>query len=276
MAEQADKTKAIAKRPTDKLLDVMNDEGIQAQFKKAMGEHADAFMASVVEVFANDTLLQNCSPAAVVKEALKAATLDVPLNRALGMGYILPFRQKDGSYAPQFIPGYRLFIQLCLRSKEVTKLNADVVYAGQTVKRNTLTGDVEIIGQPTGAAIQGFCAYIELGWGFSKSVYRTKDEVTAHAVRFSKTYDRQKGEFYETSTWKTDFTAMGIKTVLKELLGKWAPLSIKSKLAEILAAEDEDDFEQTSDAEANREALPVGQQPSTQEPQAPEQIKPPF
>jgi len=55
----------------------------------------------------------------------------------------------------------------------------------------------------------------------------TVSEIKNHALRFSKSYLNGQG------IWKEDFNAMAIKTVLKLLLAKYAPLSIEMQRAVI-------------------------------------------
>ena len=265
--------KQLAKRPTDKLRELLDDPVVQDQFRKAMAERAEAFTASIIELVSTDNGLAECPPGAVLKEALKAATLDIPLNRALGFAYILPFNTKVGDKwvkMPQFIPGYKLFIQLALRTREYRKLNADIVYEGQTVSIDTLTGDVSITGAPASEKAQGYVAYFELINGFRKARYMTVSQVTAHAQKYSKTWSAKDNRFMGGSPWEKEFDQMGLKTVLKGLLSKYGPLSISSPLTDLLSQEDEDNLHEELVTEANREAL----EPPKADPQEP--AKAPF
>jgi recombination protein RecT len=268
-----DKDKQVAKAPTDKLRAILDEPTVQDQFKRAMAEHASAFMASIVELVATDNGLQECPPSAVIKEALKAATLDIPLNRSLGFAYILPFNKKDGDKwvkLPQFIPGYKLYIQLAHRSKEYDTINADMVYEGQVVEKDTLTGRLKITGAPTSEKVIGYVAFFQLKSGFSKAHYMTREAVQKHAEKYSKAYG-QAG-----SPWRTEFDAMALKTVLKHLLSKYGPLSIKSPITDLLAQEDEAEAQAFVDAEANVVPLepPADPQPTPPAIAAPPQ--PPF
>ncbi len=234
-----DKDKQVA-RPTDRIRALLDDPITQDQFKRAMAEHSDVFMASILELVATDSGLQECAPALIIKEALKVATLDIPLSKALGFAYILPFNVNVGDRqnpkwqkVPQFIPGYKLYIQLALRTNQYTDINADVVYEGQVVDKDTLTGRIKISGEPTGANPIGYVAYIELKSGFKHAKYMSVAEITRHAERFSKSYDNK------TSPWKTDFDAMAMKTVLKAVLSGYGPLSVRSTQYQIMAGEDE-------------------------------------
>jgi recombinational DNA repair protein RecT len=60
---------------------------------------------------------------------------------------------------------------------------------------------------------------MELINGFEKAIFWTKEQVTAHGKKFSKTFN--------TGPWKSDFDAMAKKTILKSLISKYGPLSIE-------------------------------------------------
>ena len=47
--ENNSQTKAVATRPVDQLKKVVNAETVQQQFKNALGDHKDAFVASLIE-----------------------------------------------------------------------------------------------------------------------------------------------------------------------------------------------------------------------------------
>jgi recombinational DNA repair protein RecT len=57
--------------------------------------------------------------------------------------------------------------------------------------------------------------------GFEKTFYMTKQEVEKHAKEYSQSYRKGYGP------WKDDFESMAIKTVLKLLLSKFAPMTIE-------------------------------------------------
>ena len=69
-------------------------------------------------------------------------------------------------------------------------------------------------------------------------IFWKKEKVIAHAQKYSKTYDKQIGDFKPGTPWKTEFDAMAQKTLIKELLSKYAPLSIE--LQEAIMADNED------------------------------------
>lgn len=83
--------------PVQRLKTVINAESIQEQFKNALHEGAPLFIASLIDIYGNDKYLQKCPPQAVIMEALKAATLKLPINKQLGFAWIVPYKDE-----PQF------------------------------------------------------------------------------------------------------------------------------------------------------------------------------
>lgn len=62
--------------------------------------------------------------------------------------------------------------------------------------------------------------------GFSKTIFWSREEIEAHANRFSQAY-RSGWD----CPWRSDFDAMARKTVLKALFSKYAPKSIQMQNA---------------------------------------------
>lgn len=208
-------TNLPAKKPVDILKNIVNSESIQTRLNNALGEQAGLFTLSLIDVYSSDTYLQKCDPGAVVAEAMKAAALRLPITKTLGFAYIVPYGN-----APQFQIGYKGMIQLAMRTGQFKALNADAVYTGETVKTNRLTGSVEIGGTATSDKAIGYFCYMELINGFSKTIYWEHDQVISHAKKFSKSFKSKN------SAWTTDTVSMCIKTVVRQLLSKWAPMSI--------------------------------------------------
>ena len=83
---------ATQRKPVDILKSIMNAESVQEQFKNALGKNSETFVASVIDLYNGDSNLQLCNPKQVVMEAFKAATLHLPINKALGYAFIIPKR----------------------------------------------------------------------------------------------------------------------------------------------------------------------------------------
>jgi recombination protein RecT len=90
---------------------------------------------------------------------------------------------------------------------------------------------------------------LELLNGFSKAVYWTKEQVVEHAKRFSKAYNSGY------SPWKTDFDAMALKTVLRNLITKWGIMSVE--MVQAVDRDIEADAQRKIDEYANSEVLDI-------------------
>ena len=251
MAVQNDKQ--IQVRPIQKLKMVLSAESVREQFRNALQENAGAFIASIIDLYASDTYLQQCDPNLVIMECLKAATLKLPINKQLGFAYVVPYKNSKGQMIPQFQLGYKGYIQLAMRTGQYKNLNAGIIYKGVKVHRDLLTGEVVFTGEPTSDKTQGYFAYMELINGFRKTVYMTHAEVVAHAKRYSKSYGNKNG------AWATNFDEMALKTVIRRLLSKYGLLTTEMFTA--LTADRDEDVESEVEAEieqnANKEVIDI-------------------
>lgn len=206
--------------PAQMLNSLLNNGAIQQTLKSTLDKNAGAFAASVMNLFNNDTLLQQCEPRAVLAEALKAAALKLPVEKQLGFAYIIPYKD-HGVPKPQFQLGYKGYIQLAMRTGEYRYINAGKVYEGELKSEDKLTGAVDISGERVSDKIIGYFAYIETLNGFSKTYYWSREKLTEHVKKYSKAF--QKG----SAIWRDNFDEMAIKTVLRNLLSHYGIMSIE-------------------------------------------------
>lgn len=204
---------------------------VRNKFNEMLGKRAPQFITSVLQIVASNDLLKNADPHSVYHSAAVAATLDLPLNNNLGFAYIVPYnqKQKDGSYktVAQFQIGYKGFIQLAQRTEMFKTISAAPIYEGQLTEQNPLTGFVFDFTKRQSDKVIGYASYFQLLNGFEKTLYLTIDELKSHGVKYSQTFKKGYG------LWKDDFDAMAVKTVLKLLLAKFAPLSVDMQKAVI-------------------------------------------
>ena len=236
-------------RPIDKLKNILAAQSVQEQFQSVLKENAGAFVASIIDLYNTDKTLQLCDPKSVVMEALKAASLKLPINKQLGFAWIVPYKNKQGQYIPTFQLGYKGYVQLCMRTGAYRYINADVVYEGELVKHDKLTGEIEIDPEKrTSDKKVGYFAFIETLNGFRKTLYMSVEEVTKHAQQYSKSYGNKN------SVWATDFDSMALKTCLRLLLSKYGIMSVEMQRAYI---EDSSDIVQLADEaiEGNEEVF---------------------
>lgn len=237
-------------RPVDILKSMLKAESVQEQFTNALGKHRDAFIASVIDLYTSDKQLQTCKPQDIIAQALKAASMQLPINKALGFAYIVVYnnsvKQKDENGndvwvkvpTPTFIPGYKGYIQLAMRTGQYRYINADFVYEGELRTVNRLTGEVALDGERKSDKIVGYFGYIELLNGYSKTLYMSVEEMAKYAKRYAPSLG--KGTSVEALIklanteqsgkqvgWNGNFNDMALKTVIRRLLSKYGYLSVE-------------------------------------------------
>lgn len=217
--------------PAQKVKELFNREDVKTKFQEILGKKAAGFMVSVINAVSNNENLSAADQSSVLFAAATAASLDLPIDPNLGFAYIVPYnqKQKDGTYKQmaQFQMGYKGFIQLAQRSGQFKSINAVPVYDGDTDE--SVFGRLTAIITPTppDGKVVGYAAYFKLLNGFEKHHYMTVEELKKHGKRYSKSYAKGYG------LWETDFESMAVKTVLKLLLSKFAPLSVEMQRAVI-------------------------------------------
>lgn len=207
-------------------------ERTQQYLQSVLGEKKSSFVNNITALVANSTALQECEPLSLMYAGIKATALDLPLDPNLGFAYVIPYNNKDGKVG-QFQLGYRGFIQLAIRSGQFRTINVTDVREGEISSKDLISGTIEFTEaeKREEKPVIGYVAYFKLLNGFDKMLYMTKEQVELHAKRYSQTYSSKYDKTRESSKWTTDFDAMAKKTVLKLLLGKYAPLSVDMQTA---------------------------------------------
>lgn len=238
-----------------KLKAVLNAESVQEQFQNALAENKDLFIASIIDLYNGDKSLQECNPNAIVMEALKAAVLDLPISRSLGFAYIVVYKNKKKVTDPQtgrtdygivptptFIPGYKGYIQLAMRTGQYRTINADMVYEGELRTVNRLSGEVALDGKRTSDKVVGYFCYFQLLNGYSKTLFMSVEEMAKYAKRYAPGIKKETtiaqliakandGIVSKNVGWEGNFNDMALKTVIRRLISKYGYLSIKMQNA---------------------------------------------
>jgi len=236
----------IQKTSSAQFAAVLKADSVQQQFKNALGEHKDSFVASLIDLYNGDKALQTCNTNSLVCEALKAAVLQLPLNKALGFAYIVVYnnsvKQSNGQWVkvptPTFILGYKGYIQLAMRTGRYRTINADCVYEGELRSVNKLTGTITFDGERKSDKIVGYFCYFELLNGFNKTLYVPLAEMAKYAKRYSPSIRKDTtveqlmakandGNVSKQVGWEGNFNDMAIKTVVRRLLSKYGHLSVE-------------------------------------------------
>ena len=208
--------------PASVMNSIVNAESTKKLLQNTLKENAGSFSASIIDLYNSDKTLQECDPRQVMGEALKAASLKLPINKQLGFAYVIPYRDyKSGMQIPQFQLGYKGMIQLCMRTGSYRYINAGEVYEGELVKIDKLTGEVDLSGEAVSDKIVGYFAYMETVNGFKKAFYWSKEKTIAHANKYSKSYKNGN------AIWRDNFDEMAIKTVLRNLLSHYGIMSVE-------------------------------------------------
>ena len=160
---------------------VVNGGYIQNQLTTIMGKNAGSFTSSMIELFSQDSNLQECDPKAVVMEAMKAAALHLPLSKSLGRAYVLPFKNK-GVATPTFVIGWKGLVDLAVRTGQYETINAICIYKGEMTGQDKLSGFIKLDGARESNEIVGYLGYFKLTTGFTKMVFMTVEQM-AHYVQ---------------------------------------------------------------------------------------------
>lgn len=206
----------------------------QEYLTSVLGERKGSFVNNLTALVANNTTLQACEPYTIMFAAMKATALNMPLDNSLGFAYVIPYKDNKRKVTlAQFQIGYKGYKQLALRTNQFAVIpNATDIREGELVSRSRLTGEcvfrfIDDDEQRSKLPIVGYCSYFRLLNGASSTYYMTKDEMEAHAKRYSQSYRSTNEYVRKMSPWTQDFNSMALKTVLKLNLSKNAPLSIE-------------------------------------------------
>lgn len=242
MSENAGKQVTV--KPVDKLKNIMAMPSVQEQFRNALSDNAPLFVASLIDLYNGDSYLQRCDPGQVVMEALKAATLKLPLNRNLGFAWIVPFGNK-----PQFQIGWRGIVQLALRTGQYKSVNSGPVFEGELKRIDKISGTVDLSGEALSEKEIGYFAFFELINGYQKTAYWSREKIEKHAIKYNQEC-KKAGKL--VGNWKEHFSSRAASTVLKHLIKNFGIMSVEMEQA---LGRDEDVFEAEYREHANSTPL---------------------
>ena len=254
----------IAQRP--KFSALITTAGYQKMINNTLQdpERAKRFVASITSAVAANPALQECEAPSILSGALLGESLNLSPSPQLGQYYLVPFKNsKKNCMEASFILGYRGMIQLALRSGQYKRLNVMALKAGELVKFDPLTEEIEVNliedeAEREKMPSTGYVATFEYLNGFRKTIYWSKEKVMRHADKYSQAFsaeattvngkggrvynkvsfeDYQAGnypksdEWLYSSHWYKDFDGMAFKTLLRQLITKWGIMSIDMQKA---------------------------------------------
>ena len=188
----------------------------EAGFKLALPKNYDAsrFTRIVMTAVRQNPKLQQCSKESLLASMMLSAQLGLEPNSPLQESYVIPYGTKA-----EFQVGYRGLLKLAWNSGLITLIDYDKICENDKYEYSK-GFDSKFNHEPVlgdrGKAI-AYYAYAEIKGGGKALHLMSKEEVEAHAKRFSKAYNSS------SSPWKSDFDAMAIKTVIIQLADKKLP-----------------------------------------------------
>lgn len=218
-------TKANAKMA---MATYLTQDAVKNQINAVIGgKNGTRFITSIVSAVNANPQLQECTNGSIVSAALVGESLNLSPSPTLGYFYMVPFNDKNKGKVAQFQIGYKGLIQLAIRSGQYKKINVMAIKKGELEYFDPLNEEISVklmIGDWNAreeAETIGYYAMFELVNGFKKAIYWSKEQMEAHALKYSMGYRAKKGYTF----WEKDFDGMAYKTMLRQLLSKWGIMS---------------------------------------------------
>ena len=236
---------------------IINSDKMQKHFEEILKDNAAGFLSGLSKVVALNPDLAKTNMNDLTNAAMRAAILDLSVLPDLGEAYVIPYGKRakvDGKWVTkdvkaQFQLGYRGIIKLVQNTGRVGRLGGSVVYEANKPHYNYVFDEFTMENENYDpyvdgeSPVAGYLAFYYLD-GERIVKYWPIQRVINHAMKFSQTYKGpdHKDRYGKTpqTPWYTDFDAMAIKTVMKDLL-KFAPKT--TKVAQAIAEDDKNERE---------------------------------
>ena len=242
----------------------LTQDAVKDQINKVIGgKNGTRFITAIISAVNNNEQLQQCTNQSILSAALLGESLNLSPSPMLGYYYLVPFNDKNKGKVAQFQIGYKGLIQLAIRSGQYKKINVMAIKEGELEYFDPLNEEIKVNlmvdnwNAREQAKTIGYYATFELVNGFKKSIYWSREQMLAHADKYSQAfsvnattgkypkvsyadfcagkYDQNDAWLY-SSFWYKDFDGMAYKTMLRQLLSKWGIMS-----TEMMSAIDSDE-----------------------------------
>ena len=228
-------TNAVANAQKQGFAAMIKSDAVQKSLSGTLGDamKAKTFTASLISAVSTTPTLRECDGMSIISAALLGESLNLSPSPQLGQYYMTPFKDnKTGTTKATFVLGWKGYYQLALRSGQYRNLDAVAVKEGELEDYNPLTGEIKLnpISDPVArehAKTIGYYAFFELTNGFKKQMYWSKEKMEQHALKYSMGYKAKKGYTF----WEKDFDSMALKTMYRQLIGKYGIMSIDMQKA---------------------------------------------
>lgn len=219
----------------------LQSEAVKNNIVSVIGkEESQRFISSVVSAVQTNPQLAECTNSSILSAALIGHSLKLPQSPQLQMFYLVPFNNKKKDAKGNettvkeavFQLSYRGYLQLAMRSGQYKHIHACDIREGELKSFNPISEEyvfeaITDFEKRNKASVVGYYAYFEMNNGYRKELYWSKEQMEAHAKRYSQSY--RKG--WSNSFWVSDFDAMALKTMIRQLVSKWGIMSVDMETA---------------------------------------------
>jgi len=179
------------------------------------GFGVDRFLSLTLLAVSNNKKLQQCKHQSVIEAMMSAAAMGLEPNSPLHEAAIIPYKD-----TATFQPEYRGLLKMAWNSGLISSISYNKVCENDAFEYEEGIDQIfkfrRELRKARGDAY-AYYAFAHLKDGGTAFVIKSKEEIIAHAKRFSKAWKKAD------SPWHTDFDSMAIKTVLIELSDKKLP-----------------------------------------------------
>ena len=248
----------------------LTQDAVKAKINDIVGgKDGQRFISAIISATSVNPALQQCDHGSMLSTALLGESLKLSPSPQLGMYYMVPYEQKakydkkGNLIAPAkkvatFQLGYKGYVQLAIRSGKYKKLNVIAIKEGELEYFDPLNEEIKVNlmidkwDERESLPTIGYYAMFELNDGFRKAIYWSKKQMLCHADKYSQAFskdatsgkypkvsfeDYEAGNYPEKDAWKyssfwyKDFDGMAYKTMLRQLISKWGPMSVEMQKA---------------------------------------------
>lgn len=178
----------------------------------------ERFTRMALSAINNTPKLAECTQMSFLAALMNAAQLGLEPNTPLGQAYLIPFQNK-GVLECQFQLGYKGLINLAYRNEQLQTIQAQCVYANDEFEYE-LGLNSKLFHKPAlgerGEMVAVYALFKLQNGGYGFEVM-SKQDVDLYAQKYSKAINSS------FSPWKSAYTEMAMKTVIKRVL-RYAPL----------------------------------------------------
>ena len=224
----------VAKVTKQGIAGYLSSDAVKANIMNVVGEKdAQRFISSVVSAVQTNPQLAECTNQSILSAALLGQSLNLPQSPQIGMFYFVPYEdKKKGIKEAQFQISYKGMVQLAMRSGQYKKIHVTPIKQGELISYDPIEDEYVFKPETDPSKREelptiGYYAYFDLVNGLRKALYWSKEQMEAHAKRYSASY--RNG--WSSSIWKTDFDKMAMKTMLRQLIGRFGTMSVEMQTA---------------------------------------------